>query len=170
MDYAHYLPAEGQQAARQIQPPSLHLLDLHQILLVNVCRLLSIRDKLQLRLVCKIFHSLLDDPAPGTGVWGDVFLDDLQDSLTPLDLYRHASSHPLLDIVSRTDTQGRVSLTSPPAAQVVAITRCRYTDSTVYAARCRRASCQRHFGEGVRQARAHYQYTPHAGRSPTSRG
>ena len=72
-------------------PRTLNLLDLHQNLLVNICRVLTIQDKVQLQLVCKSFLKLLVDPTPGSGIWGAVDLDDFKDDLPPLQLYRHAS-------------------------------------------------------------------------------
>ena len=77
---------------------SLRLLDLHQNLLVDICRVLSTRDKAQLQLVCKNFHSLLDDPAPGSGIWGVVDLYDFKDDLCPLKLYRRVPSCLVLGI------------------------------------------------------------------------
>ena len=67
----------------------MHLLDLDQNLLVSICKMLSVEDKLQLRMVSKNFQGLLDDPAPGSGLWGVVHLDvfNVDHTLTPL--YRY---------------------------------------------------------------------------------
>ena len=80
------------QATRQMQARSMHILDLDQNLIIKVCSLLSVRDKLQLRLVNKLFLELLDEPAPGCRVWGVVDLHDLDvhHELDPV--YRHAFS------------------------------------------------------------------------------
>ena len=69
----------------------MHLLDLDQNLIVKICKMLSAKDKLQLRTVSRSFQTLLDDPVPGSGIWGVIDLDvfDIDFDLTPL--YRQAS-------------------------------------------------------------------------------
>ena len=88
MRYRDRFPAAEHQAARSMNPRSLQLLDLHQNLLVSICRVVSIWDKVQLRLVCKLFHSLLENPAPGSGIWGVVEVADFKDDLGPMGVYR----------------------------------------------------------------------------------
>ena len=101
MRYRDRFPAAAEQhAARPINLRSLQLLDLHQNLLVNICRVLSVWDKVQLRLVCKLFHSLLDDPAPGSGIWGVVDIADFKDDLCPMDVYRQAPSCLILGMIA----------------------------------------------------------------------
>ena len=69
---------------------STHLLDLHQNLIISICKMLSVKDKLQLRLVSRDFRCLLDNPAPGCGIWGVVDLHDFRTDLSLEKLYRHA--------------------------------------------------------------------------------
>lgn len=78
------------QARRQMGPKYTHLLDLDQNLIISICRLLSVQDKLQLWLVNTTFLKLLDEPAPGCGVWGVVDLHELNFDQKLDWLYRHA--------------------------------------------------------------------------------
>ena len=71
---------------------SMHLLDLGQNLIVNICRVLSVRDKLRLRMVCRGLRDLLDNPAPGEGIWGVVDMFALDIDLLVLPLYGQASA------------------------------------------------------------------------------
>ena len=73
-----------------MRPKSIHLLDLDQNLLISICRMLSVRDNLQLRLVSRRFVHLLDEPAPGCGIWGVVNLDEFSVDRDLDQLYRHA--------------------------------------------------------------------------------
>ena len=83
----------------QTQPKPMHLLDLDQNLVVSICRVLPVRDKLQLRIVCKIFRDLLDDPTPGDGVWGVIELHDFTvDKTTLYQLSRRVLSRNALTV------------------------------------------------------------------------
>ena len=76
---------------------SMHLLDLDQNLIISICKILSIKDKLQLRPVNRSFQRLLDEPVPGCGIWGVVDLHDFRSDLGLEDLYRHAYPRPYAD-------------------------------------------------------------------------
>lgn len=69
-----------------MRPKPMNLLDLDENLIVSICKLPSVREKLQLRLVSRGFQNLLDDPEPGCGIWGVVSLEDftLDNPLPPL--------------------------------------------------------------------------------------
>lgn len=68
----------------------MRLLDLDQNVIVNICRMLPVKDKLQLRLVNRSFQSMLDNPLPGSGMWGIVDLHPFTYDFTLAPLYRHA--------------------------------------------------------------------------------
>ncbi len=85
------------QARGQLRHKPIHLLDLDQNLMLSICKMLSVQDKLQLRLVSSTFQRLLDEPAPGCGIWGVVDLHDFRSDLSLEVLYRRAFPHPYAD-------------------------------------------------------------------------
>ena len=69
----------------------MSLLDLDQNLIVSICRVLSVRDKLRLQMVNKYFQKLLNGPVPGAEIWGVVDLHVFNLRLVLKPLYRRVS-------------------------------------------------------------------------------
>ena len=87
------------QSTTQMRSKSMHLLDIDRSLIVSIFRVLPVRDKLQLRLVCKTFYELLDDPTRGGGLWGVIELHGFTVDKTTYDpLSRHVLSRNRLSV------------------------------------------------------------------------